>query len=116
MKYVMVLFSVFAACTPVTPEEQHSMGSDAYATYCAACHIPGATGPVLDARVLVYWQTAGNLFVYNKDQMPFGAAGMLTDAQYTDITAYMLKEEGLLSSDIVLTDHNMNRIRLSLPQ
>lgn len=116
MKTVAVVVSLlFTACSKVTPEEQQEMGAQTYETYCASCHIPGAMGPALNAKVLAYWQTAGNLNTYNREQMPYNAGGILTDAQYRDITAYMLRREGLLADDIVLNDANMDSIRLTAP-
>lgn len=113
MRTVTVLVWVMtAACGKLTPNAQYELGAEAYETYCASCHIPGGTGPALDAKVLGYWRTAGNLNAYNKDQMPYNAGGILTDAQYRDITAFMLRREGLLAGDMVLTEGNMDSIRL----
>ena len=110
-----LVWLLMAACGKMTPEAQYELGEEDYQTYCASCHIEGGMGPALDARVLAYWQTAGNLNTYNRDQMPYNAGGILTEAQYRDITAFMLRKEGLLPDNIVLKEDNMDGIRLIGP-
>ena len=106
---------VTGACAKMTPEAQYELGSEAYSVHCASCHVPGGLGPALDAKVLAYWQTAGNLNTYNRDQMPYNAGGLLTDDQYRNITAFMLRRDGLLAEDIVLDEGNMDTISLINP-
>ena len=80
-------------------------GADARATYaqsCASCHGPalddGEFAPALKgASFLATWggQSAAGLDRYIRASMPPGASGRLSDAQYRQLTALILAENGV---------------------
>src|SRR6266404_174302 len=81
---------------------QAARGADAYAKNCASCHgqsLEGTTSkPLAGARFMRKWGDGGNtiddlLFVI-RTQMPYEAAGTLTNQQYIDILAFILKSNG----------------------
>jgi len=80
---------------------QADRGTKLYAEQCSSCHgqemkggpgAPGLSGPEFQFS----WdkKTVGGLFDYAKMFMPPGQAGMLTDQQYADIAAALLKGNG----------------------
>jgi alcohol dehydrogenase (cytochrome c) len=81
--------------------EQAAQGEKVYADHCAACHgadfaggpgVPSLKGP----EFMFGWngKTVGQLFTYIHDNMPPGQAGALSDQEYTDIAAAILKANG----------------------
>ena len=81
---------------------QAARGAEAYAKNCASCHgqsLEGTTSkPLAGARFMRKWGDGGNtiddlLFVI-RTQMPYEAAGTLTNQQYIDILAFILKSNG----------------------
>lgn len=94
-----------AACRPPerTPaERQVARGERLYGRFCSECHDPGRLGPVLTQSDLLYYDTAGALFDYNRRTMPPDAPGRLSEREYWDITAHMLRRQRLLPPDVVL--------------
>jgi putative membrane protein len=94
-----------AACRPQerTPaEQQAARGARLYGLYCSECHDPGRIGPVVAQPDLLYYDTAAALFDYNRRTMPPDAPGRLSERQYWDITAHMLRRHRLLTEDVVL--------------
>jgi mono/diheme cytochrome c family protein len=79
-------------------EAQAQRGVAAYAETCSLCHgadmrggpgSPSLAGP----EFMFTWKTksAGELFDYVKTNMPPGAGGSLSDQQYADVVAAVLK-------------------------
>lgn len=93
--------------------DQQARGAQIYADACAKCH--GAKGeghgdkpPVMgtgalpldppkdaDDRKGKQFRTAQDVFAFTKEFMPDHAGGSLTDAQYWDVTAFMLMGRGV---------------------
>ena len=80
---------------------QAERGDKRFADTCASCHgadmaggpgIPGVTG--IEFMFKYNNKTVGELFDYLKENMPPGQQGSLTDAQYLDLTAAILKGNG----------------------
>jgi mono/diheme cytochrome c family protein len=95
----------FAAASGVYSEAQAERGAQVYESHCIACHAAGMNGgpgaPPLTGRIfLVGWQaeTVGTLYDYLKTTMPTGAAGTLSDQQYADALALILKTNGFPTS------------------
>lgn len=76
--------------TGVYTTEQSARGVDVYAGYCKSCHTPEShTGAVFAAK----WRgrRLSELYEYIRDQMPKNAPGSLSDEEYADVLAYLLK-------------------------
>lgn len=85
----------------VYTEAQAASGDKLYAANCAACHGEGMRGgpgaPNLSGPEFQFsWnkKTVAGLFDYAKAFMPPGQAGSLSDAQYADLIAALLKVNG----------------------
>ena len=83
----------------VYTDAQASRGQAAYAQHCESCHGPtldggGQARPLHTTLFLEVWREdyLSSLFQYMQTRMPPGdLAGTLTEAQYTDILAYILQ-------------------------
>jgi cytochrome c len=80
---------------------QAERGDKRFAEACAPCHgadmaggpgIPGVTG--IEFLFKYNNKTVGELFDYLKENMPPGQQGSLTDTQYLDVVAAILKGNG----------------------
>lgn len=79
---------------------QATAGKGVYIQSCAQCHgaqLQGGAGPALKgASLLQGYPTAAGLHDFIRTQMPADAPGSLSSAQYAEVTAYLLKENGRL--------------------
>jgi cytochrome c5 len=77
---------------------QSARGEKTFDTHCVACHRePGGTAPVLAGdRFMTSFgdATLQSLFTTVKTTMPRQAPASLTDAEYTDIVAHLLRLNG----------------------
>ena len=76
-------------------------GQDVYAGNCRSCHTPEShAGPQFVTR----WQgkTLLELFTYIRDQMPKNDPGTLTAEEYADVTAYLLRMNGMPAGAVEL--------------
>ncbi|MCW8194416.1 PQQ-binding-like beta-propeller repeat protein [Proteobacteria bacterium 005FR1] len=75
-------------------------GSEVFQSHCARCHLPME----MEARVRSTWagRKAGDLFQKIKQTMPGEMPGSLSDAQYLDVTSYILNV-----GDVRLPDGNL---------
>ena len=80
---------------------QAERGDKRFAADCATCHgadmaggpgVPGVTG--IEFMFKYNNKTVGELFDYLKQNMPPGQQGSLTDPQYLDLVAAILKGNG----------------------
>ncbi len=80
--------------------QQASAGHTLFQSSCAACHgatLAGGMGPALAGDAfLAKWgtHTLADLSAFEHKQMPLTAPGSLTNQDYTDITAFILQENG----------------------
>jgi mono/diheme cytochrome c family protein len=91
----------------VFTEMQARRGEAAYQGNCAACHgrtlqatnpdAPNLTGPSFG----ISWngKPVADLFTLMRTSMPLGAPGSLSDPEYLDIVAYILKFNGYPAGD-----------------
>ena len=78
--------------------EDAMAGRAVYEQHCSACHgtefvaAPGVP-PIKGAGFLANWRghSVGELFAYIRDFMPPGAGGTLSDAEYLQVSAYLLQ-------------------------
>jgi quinoprotein glucose dehydrogenase len=87
-----------SASSGIYSDAQAERGKAVYAEQCAFCHLEDLTGqgfapPLVDDAFAQRWQdgNVGDLFTIVKVTMPQDKPQSLTDAQYAEIVAYMLK-------------------------
>jgi S-disulfanyl-L-cysteine oxidoreductase SoxD len=76
-------------------------GGQVYAEHCARCHAEDLSGsdfgdgtPPLKRSDFMAGRTLRDVFDRIKRGMPFDAPASLTDQQYVDVVAYVLRENG----------------------
>lgn len=89
---------------------QAERGTAIFNTSCSTCHGQELTGgpgtpPLIGPEFLFNWKqkTAAELYDYIKTKMPPGSAGTLSDQQYADTVAVILKANGQSSNAAELT-------------
>ena len=98
-----------------------------YAQSCAACHGPnleGGLGPRLDVVTfleasggdLANGSTAARLYTAISTELPYGAPGSLSPADYYDVTAFLLNRNGLLPPDTIVNPATAAAIRFRAPR
>lgn len=76
--------------------------------------LPYAVPPVIGAGTLTKFMTAADLYAYLKARMPWHQPGSLPDDQYWQLTAYLIRANGLLpNADFTLTPANARSVRLA---
>src|SRR5262249_28581357 len=88
------------AAGPFT-QGQVDTGKQVFMANCAVCHTDNLSGsgeavPIAGPAFMASFggRTSKDLFDTIKAEMPFGAAGSLTDEQYTNLTALLLYASG----------------------
>jgi mono/diheme cytochrome c family protein len=107
-----------AVYTAVQAEQGHKV----YMQNCAMCHglkLQGAVGPALRGRKFRLMAsnqnlTANTLRLFVARHMPAYAPASLKPAQYDEVTAYILKENGFPAGRTKLTPHSAKAKRLYL--
>ena len=95
---------------PATPAaysaEQATRGADVYRGQCSACHLPKDH---YSADFQQAWggRTVKALYDYIRSTMPDDAPGELTEQQYLDATAYILKLNGMPAGELPLTSDTL---------
>jgi S-disulfanyl-L-cysteine oxidoreductase SoxD len=84
--------------------DQAQRGRQQYVRSCAACHREdligdGVTPSLADEGFIEHWdmETVEDLFKRIKTTMPADGPGSLADADYLDVVAFLLKENGFPS-------------------
>jgi S-disulfanyl-L-cysteine oxidoreductase SoxD len=98
--------------------EQADRGRRQYVRDCAECHgstLAGAEGgsALVGKEFLSHWdkKSVGELFDLVRKTMPDSAPGALTDRQYLDIVAYVLKENAFpAGKDELVRNETLNSI------
>ncbi len=93
--------------TGVYTAVQAGRGEATYQSNCAACHgrtlqatnpdAPSLTGPSFG--ISWHGKPVADLFTLMRTSMPLGAGGSLSDPEYLDIVAYILKFNGYPAGD-----------------
>ena len=90
--------------------DQAADGWSVYGVQCGECHGARLEGmlhapPLSGVDFLNTWagQTTDDLFAYLRDEMPPGSAGVLSDATYLELVAYLLESNGAVAGDRTLT-------------
>jgi alcohol dehydrogenase (cytochrome c) len=107
------------AAVPAPPftAKQAEAGAHVYAENCAQCHdadLNGKNGPALIGVWFVdEWSSANrtidDLRSYLKSNMPKAAPGSLSDAQYIDLTAFLLRENEYKPGKVPLGAANLRQ-------
>jgi alcohol dehydrogenase (cytochrome c) len=98
---------------------QASHGATVYTQYCVQCHgghLQGESAPALSGQTLhsAYGGgTAAQLYDFISRQMPQNAPGTLSQAQYLDVTAYILSRNGFPSGNSPLSINSLSQVRMS---
>lgn len=103
----------------VYTEAQAQAGSEQYEAICAACHEgpePEANPPK-GSEFIDKWRDAPLSFLFNfiHTSMPGDKPGTLTDAQYINLTAYLLQANGYPHSTLPLTAEKIQNTMLVGP-
>ena len=90
--------------------EQAALGATVYEAACAECHRPGLEGsseaPALAGpsfRGVWARRPAAQLLEYLRLAMPPSGPGSLTDAEYAEVAAYLLEQNGAAPASATLT-------------
>src|SRR5262249_35035192 len=83
-------------------EAQARRGQSLYQSRCASCHgvqlEGGSSSPLSGGRFMEKWgrgnHNVDELYYITRTTMPYGAGGTLSNQQYIDIIAYILKVNG----------------------
>jgi polar amino acid transport system substrate-binding protein len=87
---------------------QASAGAPVYTQSCAMCHgadLKGGAGPALLGQAFAAPgsnATIGGVFTIMAQQMPASAPGSLSQAQYEDLMAYILQQNGYAAGGTAL--------------
>jgi alcohol dehydrogenase (cytochrome c) len=105
-------------------EAQAARGQTLYASHCAKCHGQqlegGSAAALAGSRFLAKWatgKTLDDLFYITRTQMPYGAAGRLTQQQYLDIIAYQLRVLGYSAgaNELPTNETKLKAIKIQAP-
>jgi mono/diheme cytochrome c family protein len=83
-------------------DSQATRGKDVYHDQCSACHLPKDHANA-DFRQNWNGRTVKVLYDYIRSTMPDDGPGELTEQQYLDATAYILKLNGMPAGEVALT-------------
>lgn len=89
---------------------QAARGESIFAGACNSCHRAGFSGP----RFVDHWREAKlvNLYTFISNSMPPGARGALSDHDYIDIVAYILKTSNFPAGTDELTPDATSNIQV----
>ena len=99
---------------------QAQAGSQAYATHCAGCHGAELEGihlapALVGSRFDQSWRDKSlDVLSFHVRRMPVAAPGSLSDATYTNILAFILQSNGLVSGE-ALSVNASTRAELTIP-
>jgi mono/diheme cytochrome c family protein len=98
----------------VYSEAQAERGEQVFMTVCIDCHLPEEFS---DAGYLRSWegQQVADLLEFIQDNMPEDNPGSLRKAAYVDVTAYILKLNGIPSGTRDLDGDLAGRALIELP-
>jgi alcohol dehydrogenase (cytochrome c) len=104
------------AADGVYSTEQAAAGRAVYERSCSACHgadlnpAPGVP-PVKGEAFLANWRgrSVGELFAYTRDFMPPGAGRSLSEAEYLQVTTYLLQQNDYPAGSVLDPDEAIMR-------
>lgn len=75
--------------------------------------LPRYVPPVIGDQALVRFQTAQDLKQYIHENMPWHRPGSLTEEEYLQLTAFLLRENKIIQNDTTLDRSNINTLLLA---
>lgn len=75
--------------------------------------LPRAVPPVVGPHLKFKYPTALDLYNYVSVNMPYHVPGTLTEAEYWQLTAYLLELNGMKLEDLVIDPSNAEELRLN---
>ena len=100
------------AASGVYTTEQAARGADVYVGQCRSCHTPDAHA---SAGFQSVWKDKpiAELYAYLRERMPKSEPGILSDQEYVDVLAYILRLNRLPAGDAELPadDEVLKQIR-----
>jgi len=95
--------------------EQANRGKDVYAGNCRSCHAPEThSGPVF----IAIWngRSVADLYSFVRERMPKNDPGALTEQEYVDVVAYMMRMNKLPMGEIELPADSLalSRVRIEI--
>lgn len=102
-------------------------GKQVFAQKCSGCHGPegigGSAEPLMgevgsltsdypEKTVNSYWPYATTLFDYIRRAMPIGEPFSLTPNEVYALSAYILSNDGIISSDFELNQHSLSTVTM----
>ncbi len=104
---LLTVLSVVVAACGGDNRPQLQRGEEEYSRFCIQCHEgQDGIGSRLTRAGLSAYGTADLLYRYNRDFMPYGGEGILTEQQYRDITGYLLVRYDFVAEGFELTATN----------
>ena len=111
-----VPLSVSGSNAPNFTQQQAQSGSKVYKDNCAACHGTELQGSVAlsltGMQFLRRWadgqHALGDLFSLIKERMPKQSPGSLSDAEYLQVTSFILEKNGFQSGEHPMSADSMN--------
>ena len=108
-------------------EEQADRGQQLYTTRCSWCHRDDLTGggadesgpPLVGPRFSRRWngRSVAELVITVVSQMPKDTPGSLTDEEYVDIVAHILRTNGMpAGSQPLPVDQTLEQLHITLPE
>lgn len=105
----------------LTDEWRAQWGQEEQNCWQSKCHasnyppggfvFPNYAPPVIGKTTLLRFNTAQELYDYLATEMPWWAPGSLTDEVYWQLTAFLLRENGVVIN-IVLGENNANKVTI----
>lgn len=96
-----------------TPAEQRACGEEIYRSTCWECHEEDdGSGTILDPELLASYNNAWAVYDYISYSMPEDDPGLLPEADYWAVTAYLLDSRELLGDEDLLTADTAEEILL----
>lgn len=82
-------------------------------TYENGFTIPTAVPALVGSNALAKFPTAANLYGYIHATMPFQKPNSLTDEEYYQIVAFLLRQNGMIDAEMEVNDSNAAQITVS---
>ena len=103
---------------PATAGQLAASGQAVFSSYCSRCHGSngqGGTGPTIigTGQSLDKYSTAQGLYSFISTVMPANAPGSLSSQQYLEVTAYLLLQNGYVSSGQAMDSASLGGIPLT---
>lgn len=74
--------------------------------------LPRSVPPVIGRWALTRFKTVAELYEYLRTQMPWQAPGSLQEDEYWQLTAFLLRSNGIASGRVLLGSENASHVRL----